>query len=70
MICIRHDVDVMALLRDRGLSSYAIAQRRIFGSSTLTKFRQHGRPSMGELERLCAILECQPGDLIEYRPDD
>jgi putative transcriptional regulator len=21
------------------------------------------------LERICAVLECQPGDLLEYRPD-
>jgi putative transcriptional regulator len=22
------------------------------------------------LEKLCAALQCQPGDLLEYRPDD
>jgi len=22
------------------------------------------------LERICAALDCQPGDLLEYRPDD
>jgi len=22
------------------------------------------------LDRLCAALECQPGDLLEYRPED
>jgi putative transcriptional regulator len=22
------------------------------------------------LEKLCAVLQCQPGDLLEYRPDD
>ena len=21
------------------------------------------------LERICEVLECQPGDLLEYRPD-
>lgn len=21
------------------------------------------------LERICRVLECQPGDLLEYRPD-
>ena len=21
------------------------------------------------LKRICAVLECQPGDLLEYRPD-
>lgn len=22
------------------------------------------------LSRICAVLQCQPGDLLEYRPDD
>jgi putative transcriptional regulator len=22
------------------------------------------------LEKLCAVLQCQPGDLLEYQPDD
>ncbi len=22
------------------------------------------------LEAICAVLDCQPGDLLEYRPDD
>lgn len=22
----------------------------------------------GTLERICAVLDCQPGDLLEYRP--
>ena len=22
------------------------------------------------LNKLCAVLECQPGDLLEYRPDE
>jgi putative transcriptional regulator len=22
------------------------------------------------LARICAVLQCQPGDLLEYRPDD
>jgi len=21
------------------------------------------------LEKICAVLECQPGDILEYRPD-
>jgi putative transcriptional regulator len=22
------------------------------------------------LEKICEVLQCQPGDLLEYRPDD
>ena len=69
MIRIRSDVDVMQLLKLHGFSSYRIARENVFGSSTLTRFRKRGRPSMGELERLCNICNCQPGDIIEHVPE-
>lgn len=24
----------------------------------------------GTLEKICEFLDCQPGDILEYRPDD
>lgn len=70
MIRIKQDINVMDLLKARGYSSYRIAQDKLFGSATLTRFRQCGRPSMGELDKLCKLLDCQPGDLIEHINDD
>ena len=70
LIRVKPDVDIIALLKAAGYSTYRIAQERIFGQSTLTKFRRHGLPSWAELNTLCGICGCSPWDVIEYVPED
>lgn len=69
MIRVRHDVDVLQLLKNRGYNTGVIRKRRLLGQSTLTTLRHKGRLSMGELEAVCGLLGGQPGDYIEYVPD-
>lgn len=69
MIRVKPSVDVLAMLKSAGYSSYRIAQERIMGQSTLTKLRRHGMPSWNELDTICNLCGCSPWDLIEYIPD-
>ena len=69
MIRIKPGINIMDMLKSAGYSSYRIAQDGIFGSATMTRFRQCGRPSIGELDKLCRLLCKQPGELIEYIDD-
>lgn len=69
MIRVREDVNILDMLRSAGYSSYRIAQERIFGQSTLTKFRKHFLPSWGELNTICNLCSCSPWDVVEYVPD-
>ena len=40
-----------------------------FSESTIQKFRKNEGVSWENLETLCRLLECQPGDLLEYTDD-
>lgn len=65
----------LALLKEKGISSYRIRKEKILSESTLTRMRQ-GTSSTNRgidgatVNILCALLECQPGDLMEYIPDE
>lgn len=58
--------NVMALLKAAGYSSTRLRNERIFGGATINKLRHQQIVSMNELERLCSLLDCQPGELIEF----
>lgn len=65
----------MALLKEKGISSYKIRKEKILSESTLTRMRQGTSPTNRGIDghtinTLCALLECQPGDLMEYIPDE
>lgn len=58
-------------LKEKGYTTYRIRQERLISEGTLTNLRNRSRHLDGKvLDRLCRVLECQPGDLMEYVPDD
>ncbi|MGI6201262.1 MAG: helix-turn-helix domain-containing protein [Christensenellales bacterium] len=62
---------LFALLRAKGWTTYKIRQERLIGQGTLTAMRSGtGGLSHDTIERLCRALNCQPGDIMEYVPDD
>lgn len=63
---IRFKADVLALLKEKGFTSYKLRQDRLIGEATLTKIRAGGLPSWHEMDVICKLLSCQPGDLVEY----
>ena len=56
-------------LDERGITSYFIRKNKIMGESTLQKLRKNEPVTTATLNRLCELLDCQPGDLMEYVPD-
>lgn len=66
---IRPGVDIPVMLKARGYSSYRIAKDGIFGSAAMTKFRNRGLPSWGELAKLITLLHVSPVDLITFQTD-
>lgn len=68
-MAIRCKVDILAALSAAGYSSYRLRREKIMGESTRTKIRAGGLPSWHELDVICRLLQCQPGDLVEYVDD-
>ena len=67
---LRYKIDILQVLKDKGYSSYRIRKENIFGQKTLQDFRSGTVVlSVDCLEKLCKLLECQPGDILEYLPE-
>ena len=67
---LRYKINILAALKEKGYNTTRIRTEGLFSQSTLQKLREGKGLSWENIERLCALLECQPGDLIEYTPDD
>lgn len=58
------------LLKEKGWTTYRIRQEKLIGQATLTALRNGtGGLDNKTIARLCEILDCQPGDIMEFRPD-
>ena len=59
----------MAKLSAAGYSTYRIRQNKLLPESTIQKLRTGGTVTTDTINTICALLNCQPGDLLEYIPD-
>ena len=69
-MAIRYKVDVMAALKEKGYSSTKIREEKLIGQSYLQQIRHGELVSWKIFNTLCALLECQPGDLMEHIPEE
>lgn len=62
---------LMALLKEKGYTTYKIRKDKLIGQGTLTAIKNGtGGLDSKTISRLCKVLECQPGDIMEYVPDE
>ena len=67
---IKYKIDVLAALKAAGYSTYKLRKEKILAESTLQQFRNGDIVSNENLSRVCELLRCQPGDILEYVPDE
>ena len=58
------------LLEQKNITTYYIRKNKITGEATLTKLRNNEPVNTITIDKFCELLQCQPGDLMEYVPDN
>lgn len=66
----KYKIDVIAAMKEAGYNTNRIRKEKIMGESMLQKIRSGQMVSWATLETICDLLNCQPGDLIEYVKED
>jgi len=52
------------------ISSYTIKRDKIIGQATYKKIVEGGNIDTRTIAKLCDLLDCQPGDILEYVKDN
>ena len=66
---IKYKVPIFPLLKNAGYNTSRLRKEKILAESTLQALREGKAVSADNLSRICAMLNCQPGDIIEYVAD-
>lgn len=67
---LKYKFDILEALKQVGYTTYKIRKEKLFGEATLQKFRNGQVISADNLDSLCKCLNLQPGDILEYVPDE
>lgn len=66
-MALQFKVNILEALKEKGYTTYKLRKDNILSQSTLQKLREGKGLAWENIERLCALLDCQPGDLLEYK---
>lgn len=67
---LRYKIDILDALKEAGYSSTRLRKEKLMGESYMTQLRRGEMVSWKTIETVCRLLNCQPGDLVEYVPGD
>lgn len=70
-MAIQYKINILDELKNKGFTTYRIRKEKILSEGTLQKFRNNDTTiTLGNIETVCKLLDCQPSDIMEYIPDE
>ena len=66
---LRYKLDVLSALKEAGYTSTRIRNEKLMGQAVLQQLRHGELVSWKSIETICRLLNCQPGDIVEYTQD-
>ena len=62
---IRYKIDIAKALKEKGYTSTTIRKDGLLPGRTFESIKTGGNITLDTLNKICIMLRCQPGDLIE-----
>ena len=69
-MALKYKIDILQELKNKGYSSFKLREEKLIGQSYIQQLRKGELVSYACLDKICCLLECQPGDLLEYSEAD
>lgn len=66
---IKYKINVLSALKEAGYNTNRIRKEKILSESTLQNIREGKIINSNNLAKICQLLNCQPGDIIEYEKE-
>lgn len=67
---IKYRIDIMQALKDAGYSSTRLRNEKLLGESYMSQLRHGVLVSWATINTICKLLNCQPGDILEYQKEE
>lgn len=65
---IKYKNGILSELKGKGYTTTRIRKEKLMAERQLQYIRENN-VTIAVLNRLCQLLDCQPGDILEYLPD-
>lgn len=66
---IRYKVDILAALKEAGYNTNRLRKEKLLAEGVIQSLREGKYIALQNIDKICALLDCQPTDLLEYVKD-
>lgn len=66
---VKYRIEILPALKEAGYNTTRLRREKLLGESTIQQIRKGELVSWGNISRICEMLDCQPGDILEYVPN-
>lgn len=66
---VRYKVEILQLLKEAGYNTTRLRREKLLAENTIQQIREGKLVSWANISRICSMLQCQPGDILEYAED-
>ena len=66
---IQYKTDILSALKDAGYNTNRLRKEKLLSEGVIQSLREGKYVSLQNITKICELLDCQPGDLMEYVKD-
>ena len=66
----KYKIDILTELSNHGYNTTMIRKNKLLGEATLQDIRKNKIVGINSLDKICNLLDCQIGDIIEHVKDE
>lgn len=67
---VQYKVNILAELKSAGYNTTRLRREKLLAESTIQQLRSGELVSWVNISRICSMLNCQPGDILEHVPEN
>lgn len=64
-----YKINILDALKEKGYNTNRLRKEKLLGENAIQSIRNNKMVGMSALEKICSLLDCQPGNLIEYKKE-
>jgi len=61
-----YKLDILAALKEAGYNTNRLRKEKLLSEGVIQALRESKYISLQNVSKICELLNCQPGDLLEY----
>lgn len=66
LLPLAYKTDILAALKEKGYNTTLLRKNKLLAEGVIQSLREKKPISWTNISKVCELLECQPGDILEF----